>query len=137
MKEVLDYAKDELAEMVLTWGINNSGLRYTSLKICDYLCKMPIKDVFRAKLFTKLQKRYVSENSPDHSDPSNLMELSLFMAKMFYRVRMRPEKPEPLLVLSRAVLELMFILLVLQQDQTIICVCNILKLCGAILDQMP
>ena len=59
------------------------------------------------------------------------------MAETFYRVRIGPEKPEPVWVQASALLELMLILLALQKDQTIVCVCNILKLCGVILDQMP
>ena len=131
-----DDVLEDLAEMLLTWGINNSGLRYTTVRTCDYLCKLPIENVFRNKLFCKLQKRYSSEKRADHSEPSSLMELSLFMAEMFYRVRVG-EKKDPLWILALAIFDLIFILLELKQDQTLICVCDILKICGMMLDQFP
>ena len=52
--------------------------------------------------------------------------LPLFLLLIFCYVK-KWQKPEPVLVLAAALLELIFILLELQQDQTIICVCNILK----------
>ena len=41
-----DDVLEDLAEMLLTWGINNSRLRYTVVRTCDYLCKLPIENVF-------------------------------------------------------------------------------------------
>ena len=131
-----DDVLEDLAEMLLTWGINNSGLRYTAVRMCDCLCKLPIQNVFRNKLLCKLKKRYSSEKHADHSEPASLMELSLFMAEMFYRVRVG-EKQDPLWILGLAIFDVIFILLELKQDQTMICVCNILKLCGVMLDQFP
>ena len=42
-----------LRYMYTLQGIGDDTLRYTSIRMNDYLCKFSIKELFRPKLFTK------------------------------------------------------------------------------------
>lgn len=125
----------DIAELLITWGISNTGLRYTAVRICDYMCKLEIQDRFRKRFFKMLEDRFTAEQErTNHSkqEESDLIEFSMFMAEMFYRVRVRND--EVVWILGSAVLELIFILLNINSEDSIKCACNMLKLTGYLLE---
>ncbi|XP_019849559.1 PREDICTED: uncharacterized protein LOC109580618 [Amphimedon queenslandica] len=125
---------DDLVEMLVFWGIGDSTLRYTSIRMNDYLCKFSIKDLFRPKLFTKLQSRYLNQTAKKYTagdDMSELIETTLYIAEMFYRVRLAND--QVVWVLGSAALELVFKLLDIKTNETVIKACNVVKLIGYLL----
>jgi hypothetical protein len=93
----------------------------------DYLCKLSIKDVFRGKLFSKLQERYldITRGSQDEEGyVLYLIDFTLFIAEMFYRVRINDKA---VWILGSAVIQLVFVLLNKKTNRTIVKACNVLK----------
>lgn len=122
---------ENLAEMLIHWGVLEPYFCYTSCKMCEVIAVADHN--FLYVLVHRMQEWYKKESGTlNTSETIGIINYSLFFAELFTRLRLGER---PIEILASNIFNLVDMLLDLKTNNTVIGACNILKLTGALLDE--
>ncbi|XP_041359246.1 polyadenylate-binding protein-interacting protein 1-like isoform X3 [Gigantopelta aegis] len=134
----------DVIELLYEQSIAEPNFRYTGARVCQHICSV-LKDHsifsdFRNQFLKRCQQDF---NKRDHllSNPPTIDRacgLTLFMGELFQNLEIigNDGKPQKIGFLPEALRDLLLSLLSYPSDTSVKCACQLLKLCGASMEDM-